>query len=58
LLSFDAVTDFAGAVKIYRRCRAAGVTPRGMIDCISPPWPGVGMRFCLPMTQISTGSRV
>jgi predicted nucleic acid-binding protein len=34
LLSFDAVTDFDGAVLIYRRCRAAGVTPRGMIDCM------------------------
>jgi predicted nucleic acid-binding protein len=30
LLSFDAVADFDGAVRIYRRCRAAGVTPRGM----------------------------
>jgi predicted nucleic acid-binding protein len=34
LLSFDAVTDFDGAVRIYRRCRAAGITPRGMIDCM------------------------
>jgi predicted nucleic acid-binding protein len=34
LLSFDAVADFEGAVRIYRRCRAAGVTPRGMIDCM------------------------
>jgi predicted nucleic acid-binding protein len=34
LLSFDAVTDFDGAVTIYRRCRVAGVTPRGMLDCI------------------------
>ena len=34
LLSFDAVTDFDGAVTIYRRCRAAGVTPRGMLDCM------------------------
>jgi predicted nucleic acid-binding protein len=34
LLSFDAVTDFDGAVRIYRRCRAAGVTPRGMVDCM------------------------
>ena len=29
LLSFDPVADFDGAVRIYRRCRAAGVTPRG-----------------------------
>lgn len=34
LLRFDAVSDFDGAVTIYRRCRAAGVTPRGMIDCM------------------------
>ena len=34
LLGFDAVSDFDGAVAIYRRCRAAGVTPRGMIDCM------------------------
>jgi predicted nucleic acid-binding protein len=34
LLSFDAVADFDGAVRIYRRCRASGVTPRGMVDCM------------------------
>jgi predicted nucleic acid-binding protein len=34
LLGFDAVSDFDGAVTIYRRCRAAGVTPRGMLDCM------------------------
>jgi predicted nucleic acid-binding protein len=34
LLGFDAVTDFDGAVRIYRRCRAAGVTPRGMLGCM------------------------
>jgi predicted nucleic acid-binding protein len=34
LLSFDVLSDFDGAVRIYRRCRAAGVTPRGMIDCM------------------------
>jgi predicted nucleic acid-binding protein len=34
LLVFDAVADFDGAVRIYRRCRAAGVTPRGMVDCM------------------------
>ena len=33
LLGFDAVSDFDGAARIYRRCRAAGVTPRGMVDC-------------------------
>jgi hypothetical protein len=34
LLSFDAATDFDGAVRIYRRCRTAGITPRGMLDCM------------------------
>lgn len=33
LLRFDAVSDFNAAARIYRRCRANGVTPRGMIDC-------------------------
>jgi predicted nucleic acid-binding protein len=31
---FDAATDFDGATRIYRRCRQAGVTPRGLIDCM------------------------
>ncbi|HTT53315.1 MAG TPA: PIN domain nuclease [Streptosporangiaceae bacterium] len=31
---FDAVIDFDGATRIYRRCRRAGVTPRGMADCM------------------------
>jgi predicted nucleic acid-binding protein len=34
LLRFDAVADFDGAVRVYRRCRAAGITPRGMVDCM------------------------
>lgn len=34
LLGFDAVSDFDGAVRIDRRCRAAGINPRGMIDCM------------------------
>jgi len=34
LLRFDAAADFDGAVRVYRRCRAAGVTPRGMVDCM------------------------
>jgi predicted nucleic acid-binding protein len=34
LLRFDAAADFDGAVRIYRSCRAAGVTPRGLIDCM------------------------
>jgi predicted nucleic acid-binding protein len=32
--SFDAVADFDAAVRIYRRCRRVGVTPRGMVDCM------------------------
>ena len=34
LLRFDVAADFDGAVRIYRRCREAGVTPRGLIDCM------------------------
>jgi len=34
LVPFDPVTDFDGAALIYRRCRAAGITPRGMLDCM------------------------
>lgn len=31
---FDAVIDFDAAARIYRRCLHAGVTPRGMVDCM------------------------
>ena len=34
LLRFDAAVDVDGAVRIYRTCRRAGVTPRGMVDCM------------------------
>ncbi len=34
LCEFDQVADFEGAARIYRRCRQAGVTPRGLIDCM------------------------
>ncbi len=39
LLSFrfrplDAAADFEAAARIYRRCRKAGVTPRGLNDCL------------------------
>jgi len=34
LLRFDPVVDFDAAVRIYRRCRRVGVTPRGMVDCM------------------------
>jgi predicted nucleic acid-binding protein len=33
-LPFDPIADFEGAAKIYRSCRAAGITPRGMVDCM------------------------
>ncbi len=33
-LPADPVADFEGAAKVYRSCRTAGVTPRGMIDCM------------------------
>lgn len=34
LLRFDAAVDFDAATRIYRSCRRAGVTPRGMIGCM------------------------
>jgi predicted nucleic acid-binding protein len=34
LLRFDAAADFDAAALIYRRCRKAGTTPRGMVDCL------------------------
>jgi hypothetical protein len=34
LLAFDPVIDFEAAARIYRRCRRAGVAPRGMVDCM------------------------
>jgi predicted nucleic acid-binding protein len=34
LARFDAVADFDGAVRISRRCRRAGVNPRGLLDCV------------------------
>ena len=34
LLSFDAAADFDGAGRVFRRCRQAGFTPRGMVDCM------------------------
>lgn len=33
-LPTDPVADFEGAAKIYRSCRDAGITPRGLIDCM------------------------
>ena len=34
LLGFDAAVDFDAAARIYRRCRRASITPRGMVDCM------------------------
>jgi predicted nucleic acid-binding protein len=34
LIRFDAAVDFDGATRIYRTCRRARVTPRGMVDCM------------------------
>jgi len=34
LLRFDSVADFDAAARIYRQCRRAGITPRGMVDCM------------------------
>jgi predicted nucleic acid-binding protein len=34
LIRFDAAADLDGAAWIYRRCRAEGITPRGMVDCM------------------------
>ena len=34
LYRFDPAADFEGAARIYRRCRRAGITPRGLVDCM------------------------
>ncbi len=34
LLRFDAIADFDAAARIYWQCRSAGITPRGMVDCL------------------------
>jgi predicted nucleic acid-binding protein len=34
LCQLDPAADFDAAARIYRRCRQAGVTPRGLIDCL------------------------
>lgn len=33
-IAADAIADFDGAARVYRRCRTNGVTPRGLIDCM------------------------
>ncbi len=34
LLALDPAADFEAAARVYRRCRRAGITPRGLIDCL------------------------
>jgi len=34
LCRFDPAADFDSAARIYRRCRQAGITPRGLVDCM------------------------
>lgn len=34
LLQVVPAADFEAAARTYRRCRAAGITPRGMVDCL------------------------
>jgi len=34
LLGLDGLSDFELAARIYRSCRAAGETPRGIQDCL------------------------
>jgi len=33
-LSVESATDFAGAAKVYGACRRAGISPRGLLDCM------------------------
>lgn len=35
LARLDPASDWEAAARIYRRCRRAGVTPRGLIDCLT-----------------------
>ncbi len=41
-LPFDCVADFDSAAQIYRKCRSAGVTPSGPVDCMIA---AVALRF-------------
>ena len=34
LLRLETVADFDAASRLYRRCRGAGVPPRGLVDCM------------------------
>lgn len=45
-LDFVNPGDFDGAVAIYRRCRAASITPRGLVDCMIA---SVAIRYDVPV---------
>jgi hypothetical protein len=34
LLRYDAAVDFSAAARVCRTCRRAGITPRGLLDCM------------------------
>jgi predicted nucleic acid-binding protein len=34
LLRLDSAADFDAGATIYRRCRTAGIIPRGLLDCV------------------------
>jgi hypothetical protein len=42
----EAVADFEAAATVYRQCRNAGVTPRGLVDCMIA---AVCMRARIPL---------
>lgn len=42
LLPFEGAVDLDGAARVYRSCRTAGVTPRGLLDCMIA---AVALRF-------------
>lgn len=33
-LPFESAVDFSAAARVYRGCRKAGITPRGLLDCM------------------------
>ena len=51
LLALDAAADFEAVARIYRLCRRAGVTPRGLIDCMIA---SVARRNHLPRRTLAT----
>lgn len=58
LLPCDAAIDFDGAVRVYRLCRRAGVTPRGLLDCmiaaIALRWDAAVLAHDVDLAHIST----